>query len=168
MHEKYYQYLNKLFKIDPRFNKYDLSSFNENRSTYLQSLVGTPDEEYDYDEEYEEEDYPEPNEFGEYDEEEDLIDKPLVEDNLYENGILYQTAGFDLEMLYTLETSVLNSQFSGLFSAVITELFNDTSKEFYRFFGAEVESSFKKWFTFYKKTETAIANAEDSSEDENE
>lgn len=129
-----YEYLNKMFTKYKLLDHPMLRDFNESRVCYLESLLGE-DAEEDEDEEY--------SEFG-YDEE-DYEDEIDVED-----GILYDTIGYDLDILYTIDTSVLNeNSHKFVFNVIINEM-DKCASDFYEFFGNGLKISFKDQYFDYK------------------
>lgn len=123
-----YEYLNKIFTCYKLTNHPMLGSFNDSRICYLESLIGNNKEE-----EVEVEYY--------YEDEDDETE--VVE------GILYDTIGYDLDILHTIDTSVLNEDSKSFVFKVLLNEMDKCAGEFYKYFGNGLQVALKDQYQDY-------------------
>lgn len=147
-----YELLHSIFEENKIYEKIDLEEFKEQRLCYLKSL---DDEEF-YGEKDDDDEFDFPDDFGE--DEDEYVSE-------VEDGILYDTVGYDLDILHIIDTSVLNEQVGGVVFKVLIEEIDKCAKDFYGFFGSTVETSFAEQYAEYKR-ELNEEIAEDEKEEE--
>lgn len=90
-------------------------------------------------------------------------DEEQMDDSIdYEedDSLLYDTLSFDMDLLYSLETSELNDMSDGLIFETVFNEMSDTANDFYSFFGYDMEN-FEDEYDLFKAEEEASQELED-------
>lgn len=158
-----YNRLNKMFTEHnlysyPGLQKY-LTTFKLDRESFMSRItdeIGQENEDEDDDEDL--------TELDGYDEL-DEFEKELLEPEV-EEGLLYSCAGYDMDILHIIDTSVLNEQIGKTMFPILLNEMDGCARDFYAFFGSKVTTPFKEQYEEYMSELDESGDEEEFDEDE--
>jgi len=136
-----YNYIYSMLKKHGIEDMPEFKTFCDSRQEFLTQLIGTQEEDDNY-EEF--------NLEFDYNEDDESVEASLDIDT--QDAIIEQSLDYDFDLLYSIETSEINKDTLGMFSDFFLEELNSSADEYYEFFGMGFrDSSFKEEFELFKE-----------------